>query len=85
MKTSLLSLVDRFTQKLGPLSSTIDAVVGHIVPQKTASACAGQWCDFWCSSDACGTGQHAYYKRYAQNGGGCFNGIYTCYEFISCC
>ncbi len=72
MNISLLSLVDRFTQKLGPISSTIDAVIGHIVPQKTASACSGVVCYTEC------VGIHKIAFHYAPTAHWCAQGVVTC-------
>lgn len=83
MSTTLLTLVDRFTQKLGPISSTIDSIVGHIVPQKTVSACTGVFCGNFCLSAPC-TCLYELAAFYAQNGGACLPGVYSCHQGIGC-
>lgn len=78
MSTSVLSLVDRLTQKLGPISAALDATVEHLVPQKTASACSGIYCGGTCSYPGpnCGCGTLIYHYSTAWQY--CQAGIYTC-------
>lgn len=71
MSTSVLSRMDRLTQKLGPLSSIIDSIIRHIAPQQTASACSGTVCYYSCQ----GT-QIVYY--YSVSAHWCAQGVITC-------
>lgn len=83
MSTTLLSLVDRLTQKVGPVSYALDTIVGRLVPQKTASACSGVHCGFLCTNQSCAGG---FFKcdLYSISGGGCVSGFYTCQTNCQC-
>ena len=47
MYDRLLTLVERGTGKLGPVTSLLDSLMTHIVPQATGKACTGR---HWCTS-----------------------------------
>lgn len=68
----LLSVVDRFIGRLGPLASLIDGLIGRIAPQITAQAsCPPPSCDNFCFSNCyccngnCHTGEHYLVNYYA--------------------
>lgn len=88
MSTSWVSHVDRLTKNLGPISATLDAVVEHLIPQKTASACPGVWCGEGCyPENSCKYGI-AYYNTYGYSRADCFNYGPACVSEItpiSCC
>ncbi len=72
MNTSLLSRVDCLIHKLGPISATVDAVIEHLVPQETASACSGLVCYSECVAPS------KLAKHYSTSSSACRQGIITC-------
>lgn len=79
MNNTVLSVVDRFTHKLGPVNSLVEKLVERIVPQQAASACGGVLCYSVCSGAACGNyGETLHYHYYAANAGGCIYEQYIC-------
>jgi hypothetical protein len=83
MDTSVLSFVDRLTQKLGPISAALDATVAHLVPQKTASACSGILCYTLCNF-SCHNGFYNVTQYYSTSPTGCKLGGITCQNNILC-
>jgi len=73
---STLSVIDRASSKLGPISSLLDKIVERVVPTVTASACRGSYC-FTACGGRCGhfLAGTAYYSTAPR---GCEQGIYTC-------
>ncbi len=82
MNTSLLSLVDRLTHKLDPLSAALDAVIEHLIPQQASNACSGIVCYKACV----GPSKIEYF--YAPSGYWCVHGGITCsasfYDPVDC-
>jgi len=81
---SALSIVDRASSKLGPLSSLLDTFVERVVPNVSASACTGALCKETCSGVRCGHFLVGH-RFYSINAAGCNNHFYTCVaSFCGC-
>jgi hypothetical protein len=63
----LLSAADRFSERLGPLATVIDALVDRIAPKITAQAgiaCGGPRCTSMCCANCSGDAKHLQVQYY---------------------
>jgi hypothetical protein len=78
----LLSVVDRLSVRLGPVSTLIDGIIERIAPKVTALAvCPPASCDYYCNINCCRTinGCKHLIERYA-----CASNLCTPGNWIEC-
>lgn len=75
LNNSFVETVDRLTRKSATLSTLLDRVVAHVVPQQAASACYGTYCGSLCGFDGnghiCGS-PNEYTAYYYNSAGSCY-------------
>jgi hypothetical protein len=84
---STLSVIDRASSKLGPLSSLLDKLVERVIPTTTAAACSGAFCGAFCDTvQRCNSAHLTYgHYRYGFNSRSCQEGIIKCsIRFCGC-
>lgn len=84
---STLSVIDRASAKLGPLSSLLDKFVERVVPTTTASACFGIFCEAACDTGQRCNANHRTYGHYyyATSPSHCTQGKWSCItRFCGC-